>query len=110
MSTVPRPVSRPSRPPELHNGDRMTRVEFHRKRREYGRHRVLEYLVLSLADQQLRWFDLKDDQELQPESEGLFRIRSFPGLWISGPAVLAQDYKGLMEVLHQGLATTEHRA
>src|SRR5205823_6033862 len=30
MSTIPRPFTRPSRPPELHTGDRMTREEFHR--------------------------------------------------------------------------------
>lgn len=84
-------------------------IDLHRKRGEYARHGVLEYLVLSLADQQLRWFDLKGDQELQPDPNRIFAIRCFPGLWISGTAVLAQDYRGLMEVLHQGLATPEHR-
>jgi len=85
-------------------------IDLHLKRREYARHGVLEYLVLSLADKQLRWFDLKADRELSADSDGVLRIRTFPGLWISGPAVLAQDYKGLMDVLNRGLATPEHGA
>jgi len=85
-------------------------IDLHLKRQEYARHGVLEYLVLSLADQRLHWFDLKADQELAADSEGVFRIRTFPGLWISGPAVLAQDYAGLMEALSKGLAAPEHAA
>lgn len=83
-------------------------IDLHLKRREYARYGVLEYLVLSLADQQLRWFDLKTEQELQADSEEVLRIRSFPGLWISGPAVLTQDYTRLMDVLNRGLKTPEH--
>ena len=85
-------------------------IDLHLKRREYARHGVLEYLVLSLKDKHLHWFDLKADRELSADSDSVLRIRSFPGLWISGPAVLAQDYKGLMDVLNQGLATPEHAA
>ena len=85
-------------------------IDLHLKRREYARHGVLEYLVLSLADKQLRWFDLKADGELSGDSEGVVRIRTFPGLWISGPAVLAQDYKAIMDVLNKGLAAPEHAA
>ena len=85
-------------------------IDLHLKRREYGRHGVLEYLVFSLADKQLRWFDLKADRELAADPDGVLRIRNFPGLWISGPAVIAQEYKALMDALNNGLATPEHAA
>lgn len=85
-------------------------IDLHLKRQEYARHGVLEYLVLSLADRKLRWFDLKADKELSADADGVLRIHSFPGLWISGPAILARDYKGLMDVLNNGLATPEHAA
>jgi hypothetical protein len=57
----------------------------------------------------LRWFDLRADQELQPDADGVFRLRTFPGLWIHGEALLAKDRR-LMATLEQGLATPEHAA
>jgi Uma2 family endonuclease len=83
-------------------------IDLHGKRDDYAQHGVLEYLVLSLRETKLHWFDLRANQELKPEPDGVFRIRSFPGLWIHGEALLAKDYQRTMAVLNQGLATPEH--
>jgi Uma2 family endonuclease len=83
-------------------------IALHGKREDYSRHGVLEYLVVSLREKKLYWFDLRANQELQPDSDGVCRIRSFPGLWIHGEALLAKDYQRTMAVLNQGLATPDH--
>jgi Uma2 family endonuclease len=85
-------------------------IDLHAKREDYQRYGVLEYLVLCLSERQLRWFDLRNDRELQPDSDGVYRIRSFPGLWIDAEAVLTKDYRRMMGILEQGLATPEHAA
>ena len=80
------------------------------KRDDYARYGVLEYLVLSLADRKLFWFDLPRNHELQPDPDGILRVRTFPGLWIDQDALLASDYPRLMETVNQGLATPDHAA
>jgi Uma2 family endonuclease len=84
-------------------------IDLHAKRQDYTRYGVREYLVLCLREQQLRWFDLAADRELEADADGILRIRCFPGLWIDGEALLSKDWR-LMEVLQQGLATPEHAA
>ncbi len=69
-----------------------------------------EYLVVCVREQQLRWFDLAAGKELQADAGGIYRIQTFPGLWINGPALLAQQYPALMQTLEEGLATPEHAA
>jgi hypothetical protein len=53
---------------------------------------------------------LASGTELQPDAAGIYRVKTFPGLWINGPALLAQSYSQLIEMLEQGLATPEHAA
>jgi Uma2 family endonuclease len=85
-------------------------IDLHAKREDYARYGVLEYLVVCLRERQLRWFDLRADQELLPEADGIIRIHTFPGLWIHGEALLSKDYHRLMATLEQGLAGAEHAA
>ena len=85
-------------------------IDLHAKQHDYQRHGVLEYLVLSVRENRLLWFDLHDGRELKPDHDGVLRIRSFPGLWIHEGAVLARDFRLLMEWLERGLATPEHAA
>jgi Uma2 family endonuclease len=85
-------------------------IDLHQKKDEYQRNGVLEYVVMCVKEKQLRWFDLQSDQELDPDADGIYRMRSFPGLWINGKALFGQDYQSLMKTLEEGLATPEHRA
>jgi Uma2 family endonuclease len=85
-------------------------IDLHKKRKAYARHGVREYLVASVEERQLRWFDLAAGKELQPDAAGIHRIQTFPGLWINGPALLAQDHRALMQTLDEGLAAPEHAA
>jgi hypothetical protein len=84
-------------------------IDLHRKRDDYTRHGVREYLVLCVRERQLRWFDLRAGQELAADADGIIRVRCFPGLWIAVEALLAEDPR-MLTVLQQGLATAEHAA
>jgi Uma2 family endonuclease len=85
-------------------------IDLHAKRLDYARYGVREYLVVSLREQQLRWFDLPADEELQFDRDGVCRVKVFPGLWVHGEALFAKDYARLMATLQEGLATPEHAA
>ena len=84
-------------------------IDLHKKKEDYARYGVREYLVCCVKEQQLRWFDLVAGTELEPE-DGIYRLRTFPGLWINGPALVARNHAQLMSTLEQGLATPEHVA
>jgi Uma2 family endonuclease len=98
-------------PPELLSeiANSSQSIDLHTKREEYGRHGVLEYLVLCLKERQLHWFDLRADKELKIDADGICRVRTFPGLWIHVKALIARK-KLLNETLLEGLASAEHKA
>jgi len=85
-------------------------IDLHAKRQDYARHGVLEYLVLSVKERQLKWFDLQANKELTADADGVCRVRTFPGLWINVEGLLRRDYHQLMATLKLGLETPEHAA
>ena len=85
-------------------------IDLHGKRDDYTRYGVREYLVLNLRDNRLHWFDLRAGTELTPDADGVYRLRTFPGLWVHGEALLARDFRRMLAVLDEGLATPEHAA
>jgi Uma2 family endonuclease len=97
-------------PPELIAEVALTShsIDLHDKRRDYARHGVLEYMVLSLREKKFRWFDLRRNRETPIDADGICRARCFPGLWIDVEALLRQNRKRLMRTLKQGLKSAEH--
>lgn len=85
-------------------------IDLHRKKDAYQCNQVLEYLVMCIKEKQLRWFDLQTGRELKPDTDGIYRMRTFPGLWINSEALFARNYQNLMKTLDEGLATPEHQA
>jgi Uma2 family endonuclease len=83
-------------------------LDLHAKREDYRRYGVREYLVLCLQENQLRWFNLANDEERFPDQDGVCRLETFPGLWIHVEALLSKDHARMMAVLEQGLASAEH--
>ena len=47
---------------------------------------------------------------LPPTSNGVFRSRVFPGLWLDGPALWKYDLARLLHTLQRGLRSAEHAA
>ena len=85
-------------------------LDLHAKRADYMRYGVHEYLVLSVREKEIHWFDLRADQQLRPGPDGVYRMHAFPGLWIHGDALLSRDHLRLMSTLELGLASAEHTA
>lgn len=97
-------------PPELvaEIAHRSRSIDLHAKRDDYSRYGVQEYLVLSLAEPKLYWFDLVRNETMLADADGILRLRTFPGLWIDEAALLAKNFQQLMSTLQLGLATPEH--
>jgi Uma2 family endonuclease len=85
-------------------------IDLHAKLEDYRRYGVLEYLVMSLRERKLWWFDLRSGNELPADADGVCRMRSFPGLWLHVESLWSRDYRKAMSILEQGLASAEHEA
>jgi hypothetical protein len=99
-------------PPELlaQIADSTVNLDLNQRRRDYQRTEVLEYVVLSIPTQELRWFDFERQQEIRPNRRGIARSRVFPGLRIDVPALFARDDARLIAAVQEGLASREHAA
>ncbi len=86
--------------------------DLHQKKTDYEKNGVREYVSVALRSKAVFWFVLEDGkfEERQPDPDGIYRSRVFPGLWIDPKALLRGDRKKLLEVLRQGLASKEHAA
>jgi len=85
-------------------------VDLHLKKADYQKAGVVEYLVVCLEEMELQWFSFKPRRAIVAGKDGIFRSRVFPGLWIDGPALLARDSSRLLQVVGQGIASSEHAA
>ncbi len=80
------------------------------KLRLYRAAGVQEYITLLVEPSQLIWRRLVAGSysTLDPGSDGILRSAVFPGLWLHPGALLSQDDRRVLEVLNQGLQSTEH--
>src|SRR5215468_2383618 len=87
-------------------------IDLHTKRRDYEQAGVLEYVVVVLRQQVVRWFILQDGtyREVGADASGLFKSTVFPGLWLDASALLRCDGRQVMAALQHGLETPEHAA
>jgi Uma2 family endonuclease len=85
-------------------------IDLHRKRRDYERAGVLEYVVVVLRQHVVRWFVLQDGvyREVAADASGIFQSTVFPGLWLNASALLRLDGQQVMATLQHGLETPEH--
>ncbi len=86
--------------------------DLHSKRRDYEKYGIQEYVVVVVRQGRIVWFVRENDRyvELAPDSDGFFKSRVFPGLWLDPQAFLANDYARVFAVLQQGIASPEHAA
>lgn len=78
----------------------------------YRRNGVQEYIIWQMYENRLDWFSLEEGNyvNLQPDTRGVIRSQTFPGLWLSVTALLKGNLAEVLAVLQQGLQTTEHQA
>jgi Uma2 family endonuclease len=85
-------------------------IDLHRKKDDYEKAGVWEYLVLCLEEQELHWFHFKSKRNIAPDAKGIYRSRVFPGLWIDGKSLLARNSRRVNQVLQEGLESPAHAA
>ena len=97
-------------PPELtvEISDSSLRLDINAKRDDYRQYGVLEYLVVDLQNQQVRWFELQKDVEHQADEDGVIRVGCFPGMWIDVEALLTLDIEKLTDTFEAGLQSPEY--
>jgi hypothetical protein len=86
-------------------------MDLHQKLELYQEAGVLEYLVVVLKTKQIRWHRLVKGKYrlMAPDSEGVYRSRIFPGLWLDSKALFANDMAHVLAVLQEGIASDEHQ-
>jgi Uma2 family endonuclease len=87
-------------------------IDLHAKFRAFQRNKVREYLVWRIYDATVDWFVLEKNKfvPLSPDTKGVYRSPSFPGLWLSPQALVKPDLAEVLRVLQLGLDSPEHAA
>ncbi len=80
------------------------------RRHDYEQVGVREYVVVLVRRREVRWFVRREAgfEQMQPDADGFFKSKVFPGLWLDPEALLNRDTIRIHEVLNQGLASPEH--
>jgi Uma2 family endonuclease len=83
-----------------------------KKKADYQRAGVIEYVVVELAPNRIHWFMRRGDRfvNLPPGEDGIHRSQVFPGLSLDGEALYAQHRNRLYRTLRRGARTPEHAA
>jgi Putative restriction endonuclease len=74
-------------------------LDLNQKRQDYEQAGVQEYLVLSLEEHSLYWFDFTTGRPIRTDRDGVARSRVFPGLWIRVASLLDRDGPRLLATL-----------
>jgi Uma2 family endonuclease len=87
-------------------------IDLHRKKDDYQKAGVREYVVLALRTRRVFWFAHQRGKykDVPPPADGIFRSRAFPGLWLDVEALLRAERRRVLAALRQGLAAPEHAA
>jgi Uma2 family endonuclease len=86
--------------------------DLNRKKADYERTGVCEYIVVELDPDRVHWFIRRGQRfaQMRPGADGVYRSKIFPGLWLDALALFSDDLDRVIKVLEQGLAAPEHAA
>ncbi len=86
-------------------------VDLHEKFDLYQEAGIQEYLVVLIKKREIRWHRLVKGiyKRMAADSEGVFRSRVFPGLWLDSDALFKDDMAKVLATLQQGIAAEEHQ-
>ncbi|MDR3632456.1 MAG: Uma2 family endonuclease [Isosphaeraceae bacterium] len=85
-------------------------IDLNGKLRDYERAGVREYVVYDLRERSLLAFERRGArlEHALHDSDGVWRSRAFPGLWLDAAALASGDRAALVATLQRGLASPEH--
>jgi Uma2 family endonuclease len=87
-------------------------IDLGRKLEEYRKAGVRDYVVVAIDPDEVFWYVPQGDQfvRLSPGEDGIYRSKTFPGLWLDPSALYRRDLIALSAVVDRGLASPEHDA
>ncbi|HZZ81730.1 MAG TPA: Uma2 family endonuclease [Gemmataceae bacterium] len=87
-------------------------IDLNQKFELYERMGVLEYVTILMYEQEIRWHRLtaKGYKQIAPATGAIWKSKVFPGLWLDGKAMLANDAAKVLATLRKGLRSPEHAA
>lgn len=87
-------------------------IDLHRKKLDYEKAGVREYMVVAVRTEQVFRFIRRRGKfkPIAPDSDGIIRSETFPGFWVDVEAFLQDDSKRLHSILREGLSSAEHAA
>jgi Uma2 family endonuclease len=85
-------------------------IDLNQKRDDYVRAGVVEYIVVSIEDEEFHWFETAKSTRIRPGRDGVARSRVFPGLWIDVQALLNQKAARLVAIAQKGIDSPAHAA
>lgn len=87
-------------------------IDLHRKKSDYERHGVQEYIVVALRSQRVWWFTLQDEVFVERpfDADGLIRSIAFPGLWFDPVSLLTENKARARKASRRGLKSPEYAA
>jgi Uma2 family endonuclease len=79
---------------------------------DYERAGAPEYIVFAHQPDEIYWHVLQEGRlrRIEPDPDGVYRSRAFPGLWLDPAAFWANDDPALLRALEAGLNSPEHTA
>jgi Uma2 family endonuclease len=80
------------------------------KKDTYERAGTLEYIVFTIDPDDVFWHVRQGGRlvRISPDADGLYRSKTFPGLWLDPLALIADDGPAMAATLDRGFATEEH--
>ena len=86
-------------------------IDLNDKMDAYARNGVGEYLVWRTLERRFDWFVLENENyvALRPDSRGMLRSKTFPGLVLDVSALLAMNASKVLAILRRGLASAAHK-
>ena len=87
-------------------------IDLNRKKLDYEKAGVREYMVAALRTGELFCFSRRRGKfkPLPQDADGIIRSEVFPGFWLDGNAFLQEDSQRLRAALRRGLVSAEHAA
>ena len=85
------------------------KIDLGPKFEDYRRTGVLEYVVVTSDPNEVYWFVRRDEalERMTPGTDGIYRSRQFPGLWLEPDALFDGDLERLFNTVERGRATPE---
>lgn len=79
--------------------------DLHQKKDVYRRVGVPTYIVYTVREERVRWFELEEGQyvEQEPDADGVYRSARLPGLWLAAQALVDGDSHTLFRTLSAGV-------